>query len=125
MRILFVDDDDSRGFVWRTWLEDAGHTVVRAATGLDALTDSRPFDVALVDVHLPDIGGTDVCSVLKQRDRSARVVLFSALFTSPHEQAEGLRGGADRYLAAPIDKSTVLRAVASFTPAAEASSLDA
>jgi DNA-binding response OmpR family regulator len=113
MPILYVDDDESRTLVRSAWLRTAGFKVVTALNGRDALTldqTSHPRAV-LVDVHLPDIGGVELCERMKAEHPKRPVILFSAIFRSPHEQLEGLSAGADLYLADPIDRETFLRSV--------------
>ncbi len=67
--ILVVDDDPDV----RQWLEDLltrdGHLVVAAASGRAALRRStaREFDLAVVDLQLPDMAGLEVLTALRQR----------------------------------------------------------
>jgi len=60
--VLVVDDMDLHRTILRRWLERQGHRVWDASNGKDAvgLASSRPFDLILLDLDLPDISGCDV-----------------------------------------------------------------
>lgn len=76
-RILVLDDDLGMCRTIGDVLEHRGHAVqiaTQARVGLDLLTTS-PADVAIVDIRLPDISGTDVLSAIR-RVRPATEVIF-------------------------------------------------
>jgi CheY-like chemotaxis protein len=62
-RLLVVEDDQTIGQVLRDSLGQHGHDVRWRQTGRDALRDAEghTFDLALVDLGLPDLDGTEVC----------------------------------------------------------------
>jgi CheY-like chemotaxis protein len=57
--VLLVDDDQAKRYIVATWLRRAGHTVVEAATGQEALAKAASAELILLDVNLPDI--SDPC----------------------------------------------------------------
>jgi DNA-binding response OmpR family regulator len=81
--------------------------VVEAASGHEALRRVATTLPALVllDVHLPDMSGMDVCRQLKANPSTAAipVLLRSAVFTRSSDKAHGLEGGADGYLVEPVE----------------------
>ncbi|WP_246564568.1 fused response regulator/phosphatase [Streptomyces roseirectus] len=92
-------------------LRRAGHRVVDAASGRDALrevdvrlSEGDRFDVALVDVGLPDMSGFELCRRLKAAPRTATlpVVHFSAA-VAPLDRCKGLDAGGEAYLTVPAD----------------------
>jgi DNA-binding response OmpR family regulator len=87
-------------------------TANTGAAAIDLALRYRPKAI-LLDVHLPDIGGVEVCRALRARPefQSTPVILISALFRSPHDQLEGLNEGALLYLIEPIDREMLLTAV--------------
>jgi CheY-like chemotaxis protein len=84
--ILLVDDSDGVRLTVTAFLEDLGHHVVCAgslAEGRDRL-GAASFDVALVDLHLPDGLGTALLAELRGRHPTvARVLLTGADAAGP------------------------------------------
>jgi PAS domain S-box-containing protein len=105
--ILNVDDHDGARYVKTRILQGAGFHVVEAANGTDALSLTRQMLPALVllDVKLPDINGIEVCRRIKDDPLTASVLVLqtSAALTGRDDKIRGLEGGADNYLAAPIE----------------------
>jgi CheY-like chemotaxis protein len=114
--ILNVDDNEPMLFARSTMLRTEGFHVLEAQTGRAALQILQAHipRLVLLDVHLPDMSGLDVCRHIKadSRLRNVKVVQTSATFSSPHDQLEGLQaGGADLYLAEPVARGTLLSIV--------------
>ncbi|WP_426112532.1 response regulator [Massilia sp. PWRC2] len=105
--ILNVDDNDGARYVKTRILAGAGFQVEEAANGTDALAQVARLLPALVllDVKLPDINGIEVCRRIKADPASAHVLVLqtSAALTGRDDKIRGLEGGADNYLAAPIE----------------------
>ena len=59
--VLVVDDDEAKRYILTTWLRRAGHTVIEAATGREALELAGAAELVLLDVNLPDMSGYEVC----------------------------------------------------------------
>ncbi|MFJ1970897.1 SpoIIE family protein phosphatase [Streptomyces sp. NPDC087903] len=118
--VLIVDDVEASRFAMSTVLRRAGHKVVAVGGGAEALGEldvrlrkgTLP-DVALVDVHLPDMSGFELCRLLKQRPRMADlpVVHFSALATAPVDRCQALEEGAEAYLTVPAEPEEIESAV--------------
>jgi len=105
--VLVVDDDPlgREGFAWL--LRDAGFQVEEAGTGQEALrlTAERQPQLLVLDVVLPDMEGYEVCRRLKADPATAStlVLLVSGLGVRTEQRVVGLDGGADGYLAKPVD----------------------
>ncbi|MEN3274279.1 MAG: hypothetical protein V7631_69 [Massilia sp.] len=110
--ILNVDDNDGARYAKTRILQSAGFKVLEAANGTDALAMVREEDPALVllDVKLPDINGIEVCRRIKaDPDTNCVLVLqTSAALTGRADKIRGLEGGADNYLAAPIESDELI-----------------
>ena len=111
--ILNVDDYAPARYARTALLRSWGFDVCEAGTGAEALklvSQQRPA-LVLLDIHLPDMDGFEVCRRLRRAHDGAAlpIVHVSATFTSGAHQALGLEGGADGYLIEPIDPA-VLRA---------------
>lgn len=110
--ILNVDDHDGARYAKTRILRLAGFDVVEAANGMDALRhvrESKP-NLVLLDVKLPDINGLEVCRRIKDDPASAMVLVLqtSAALTGRADKVRGLEGGADNYLAAPIEADELI-----------------
>jgi len=110
--ILNVDDNDGARYAKTRILQSAGFDVVEASNGTDALNVVKRSSVALVllDVKLPDINGIEVCRRIKADPDSAMVLVLqtSAALTGRADKIRGLEGGADNYLAAPIEADELI-----------------
>src|SRR5690349_16686236 len=90
--ILHVEDDESTRFVVRRVLESAGFHVLSAATRAAAASLVAGADVAVLDMHLPDGTGMDLCRAIKGGPRAQRVpvMILSATSTAQEDRARGL-----------------------------------
>ena len=114
-RILVVDDDPALLRAYARILEKAGHEVVQAAGGEEALRACEREEPALVllDANLPDVDGLEVCRRIKQDCglESPFVIMISGLKTGPEDQARSLEAGADGYLTKPVEARTLVAPV--------------
>jgi PAS domain S-box-containing protein len=98
-------------------LQNAGFTVVEAATGAAGLAAIAQHQPALVilDVKLPDLNGFEVCRQIKSNPQTCfiPVLHLSASFVESQDKAEGLDSGADGYLAQPVEPIELLATVRS------------
>jgi PAS domain S-box-containing protein len=110
--ILNVDDNDGARYAKTRILKSAGFEVVEATNGTDALSTIKRGGISLVllDVKLPDINGIEVCRRIKADPDSAMVLVLqtSAALTGRADKIRGLEGGADNYLAAPIEADELI-----------------
>jgi len=110
--ILNVDDNDGARYAKTRILKSAGFEVEEATNGTDALAAVKRHNIALVllDVKLPDINGIEVCRRIKADPDSAMVLVLqtSAALTGRADKIRGLEGGADNYLAAPIEADELI-----------------
>lgn len=103
MRVLLLEDDRETARALRAGLELEGHDVRVAPTAREALSlvDSQVFDVAVLDVLLPDGSGYEVLERLRARQRATQVLMLTAL-GSVDDRVAGLDRGADDYLVKPF-----------------------
>ena len=105
--ILNVDDFEPGLYAKSRVLRLAGFEVFEAATGEETLrlTHELKPDLVLLDVHLPDVSGIEICRRIKTDPSidSILVIQTSATFTEVRDRVRGLEGGADAYLTEPIE----------------------
>ncbi|MCC6591076.1 MAG: response regulator [Bryobacterales bacterium] len=116
--ILNVDDHEPARYARRRVLEQAGFVVFDGSRGEDALRlieEVHP-DLILLDVHLPDRNGLEVCRHIKSDRRlsSTIVIQISASATSGSQAAEAMENGADAYLTEPVDNDVLVATVRAF-----------
>ena len=127
MDVLLVEDDDSIAVPLAEGLRREGFTVVRAATGEEALAAATP-DIVLLDLRLPDLDGLEVCRRI--RAHSAVPIIVVSARGEEVDRVIGLELGADDYVVKPFGIRELvarIRAVArrSSTPQGESERIDA
>ncbi|HYW05578.1 MAG TPA: ATP-binding protein [Longimicrobium sp.] len=114
LTVLNVDDYPAALYATTRLLRQAGFNVLEAATGTDALARaSETPDLIILDVNLPDVDGFEVCRRIKADPRTASipVLQMSAAYRGSEHRAQGLEGGADAYLAQPVEPRELLATV--------------
>jgi signal transduction histidine kinase len=112
--ILSVDDNDAIRYSFTRYLREGGYEVVEARTGEEALELARQNPALItLDVNLPDINGYEICRRLKGDPvtRDIPILHISASYVDANDRARGLEGGADAYLAEPVDRLELLATV--------------
>lgn len=105
-RILIVEDDAMMRKMLREGLHPGGFEVIECAEGgaaLDLARKDKP-DLVLLDMHLPDRWGAEVCKELKSdpATKHIAVVILTGEARTVENRVEGLELGADDYLFKPI-----------------------
>ncbi|MCA1989804.1 MAG: response regulator [Desulfarculus sp.] len=115
-RILLVDDEESLRQLGETLLSQMGYQVTTAGSGEEALdlyrTRSDGFDLVVLDLGMPGMGGHRCLEALLANDPTVRVVVASGY--SAHSQVrESLAAGARAFVAKPFRRVELLSAVRS------------
>jgi len=112
--VLIVEDDEITRDAMAKVLVREGYLVLTAASGHDAIGQLRtplsPIDVVVLDVHLPDVSGIDLCARIRQLHPSMPVVVC----TGEADAEEGgrlLRLGVTRYFLKPMSVDELLATV--------------
>ncbi len=100
--LVIEDDNEMAGFVERV-LEEAGHRVERAKDGAEGLAKARSseFDALVVDRMLPGKDGLTLLKEFRAAGGTTPALFLSAL-GDVQNRVEGLKAGADDYLAKPF-----------------------
>ena len=113
--VLVVDDEAASRFAKSQILRRADFDVCEAGNGHDALRIARDRNpgVVLLDVHLPDMSGFEVCRRLKADSVPVprSVLQISASAISDADRASGLENGADAYLTEPVGTDVLIATV--------------
>ena len=107
-RILVVDDEPQIRRVLRTTLIAQGYEVFDAKTGEEALLAVRQqrFDLVLLDLNMPGIGGLETCRELRRGFDAAIIML--TVRDAERDKVEALDAGADDYVTKPFGMEELL-----------------
>jgi DNA-binding response OmpR family regulator len=108
-KILLIDDEPNLRLTLAAILQKAGYQVVMAENGMIALAAMRAncFDLAFLDLKMPDINGLELLPKLHQIDNGLPVLILTA-HASLDSSLEAIKLGARDYLLKPIDPPSLL-----------------
>src|SRR5215471_19516003 len=111
--ILLVDDDVNIRETMKAILEQEGYNVRTAGSGAEAIKRSNDelFDVAVVDMRLPDVLGTDLLGKLRKRTPKTRKIILTG-YPSMNNAIDSVNEGADAYILKPVQADVVLKTIA-------------
>ncbi len=109
MRILLIEDETELRDQIAEALGAKGEIVEAAATGEEGLYMGReyPFDVAVVDLGLPDMEGQEVIRAWREEGRDFPILILTAR-ARWQDKVAGLEAGADDYLVKPFHMEELL-----------------
>jgi DNA-binding NtrC family response regulator len=112
-RLLVVDDELDFARMIQTSLVQSGYRVdiAQSATQAIALQRKKPYDLALVDLRMPEMTGLELLQYLKLRDKRIFIILMTA-YGSFSVGIEALKRGACDYLAKPFKLKAMKEKVA-------------
>lgn len=112
-RVLVAEDEEAiREFIV-IHLRRAGYTVAEAADGVQAMElfeKQGDFDVAILDIMMPEMDGLEVCKALRTQDRNIGIIMLTAR-TQENDKVAGLLGGADDYVTKPFSPTELMARV--------------
>jgi DNA-binding response OmpR family regulator len=111
--LLIVDDDRSFVEAVAIFLTDHGYRVIESFGGVEGLDRLRRNDVdlAIVDVHLPDLGGIDLTATALDAGLVRAVILISS-DDHPEVARRAVAAGANAFLAKPLAPAQLLDTIA-------------
>ena len=114
IKIVAVDDNEAHSYLVSKLLAKAGYSVQQAFTGDEMFSLVGPdTDLVVLDVHLPDSNGFDLCRRLRANPTTARVPII--FLSSTTQLSEGRKVaaevGAQDFLAHPCEPSELLNVV--------------
>jgi CheY-like chemotaxis protein len=114
LSILLVEDNDDARTTLELLLEMEAHLVRGVETGAEALSQAEePFDVALVDIGLPDMDGYEVARRLREtpHGKAAHLVALTG-YGQPEDRRRALEAGFDTHLVKPVDPDHLVKLLA-------------
>jgi two-component system, OmpR family, KDP operon response regulator KdpE len=103
-----VDDDPQIRRTMRATLIARGYEIADARTGEKSLDRirSETYDLVLLDMNMPGIGGKETCRILRQASDIAIIML--TVSNSEKERVDALEAGADDYVTKPFSMPELL-----------------
>lgn len=110
--ILIVDDDESTGDILTLILNKKGYKTEIARTGREALEKARRrfFNLALLDIRLPDMEGIELIAPLKEIHPDMVIIIVTA-YASVDNAMRALNEGASGYITKPLSMDKLLTIV--------------
>ena len=111
-RILIIDDDENIRKVLQTILEDEGYQVDTAETAKKGIEKSNEsyYNLALIDVRLPDMEGIELLSKLRDTKPKMRKIIVTGYPTLQNAVA-AVNRNADAYIMKPFDVEKILKTI--------------
>ena len=111
-RILIVDDDESIRKVIATILEEEGYNVESVETAKKGIekSESSFYNLALIDIHLPDMEGIELLAKMHETKPRMRKIIITGYPTLENAVA-AVNKGADAYILKPFDVEKILATI--------------
>ncbi|MEO8278056.1 MAG: response regulator [Ideonella sp.] len=126
VKVLVIDDSNTIRRSAEIFLKQAGHEVLLAEDGFDALgklIDHGP-DLVFCDILMPRLDGYQTCAIIKRNPRFVDLpVIMLSSKDGLFDKARGRLVGSQDYLTKPFTKEQLLQAVQTYCPAAQRSDM--
>ena len=111
-RILAIDDDENIRKVLVAILEDEGYTVESVGTAKEAIEKSKRkfYNLALIDIRLPDMEGIELLTKFRETTPRMRKVIVTG-YPTLQNAVDAVNKGADAYIVKPFDVKKVLKTI--------------
>jgi signal transduction histidine kinase/DNA-binding response OmpR family regulator/streptogramin lyase len=117
LRILLAEDNLINQRVGQSLLHKAGHTVVVACNGRQALEllDQESFDLLITDIQMPEMDGYELIAILRSREaangRHLPIIAMTA-YAMEGDRSRCVEAGADDYVAKPVQPRQLMETIA-------------
>src|SRR3954447_6771022 len=108
-KVLVIDDEEAIREGLEMLLLSEGYSVELAQNGTEGIQkiESRPYDLVLLDLMMPDISGMQVLSEVRERDRETPIFMITA-YGSVEAAVRALKLGANDYFSKPWDNEKLV-----------------
>lgn len=112
VRVLVIDDDENIRKVLQAILEEEGYAVEAVDTAKKGIEKSEKsfYNLALIDVRLPDMEGIELLSKLRDTEPKIRKIIVTGYPTLQNAVAS-VNKGADAYIMKPFDVEKILQTI--------------
>ena len=111
-RILVIDDESVICDACRLVLAEKGHAVDRCLTGKTGLLaiERSTYDLILLDMKLPDIDGTEILKIVREKAPAPCVIVMTG-YSTMSNALQAMKLGAADYLAKPFTDDELVEAI--------------
>lgn len=111
--VLVVDDNASGRYAVARALREAGYQTLEASGGAEALLIAANASAVVLDVHLPDLHGIEVCRLLRSDRKTAAlpIIHVSAVYVEAADREAAREAGANAYMVAPVPAHDLVDAI--------------
>jgi DNA-binding NtrC family response regulator len=111
-RILIVDDDENIRKALTAILEEEGYSIESVDTGKKAIerTRRKSYNIALIDIRLPDMEGIELLTKVKDTVPRMRKIIITG-YPTLQNAVEAVNRGADAYILKPFDIDKALKTI--------------
>jgi len=108
--LLIAEDDELNQCIYTEQLSnDYEVKIVQNGKECLAALEERTPDVLILDIHMPELHGYEVCQIIRQNPKyKSLAIIFVSAFASEEEQQTGLKIGANDFLTKPYQEQDLL-----------------
>jgi len=116
LKILLAEDNPINQKLTIRLLEKAGHSVVLASNGLQAVEhyEKEKFDLILMDVQMPEMGGFEATGIIREKEKSAGThipIIAMTAHAMKGDKEKCLEAGMDGYVTKPVQLDAFFQAI--------------
>ena len=116
LRVLLADDNPTNQKVVELLLEQHRHRVTTVGNGREAVAMSaeQPFDLVLMDVQMPEMGGLEATAAIRARERETGVhtpIIAMTAHAMSGDRERCLEAGMDAYVSKPLRPADLMAAI--------------
>jgi len=113
LSVLVVDDHTQNRYGTARMLRAAGYKTMEAASGAEALEFAEYVCAVVLDIHLPDLMGFEVCRMLRKDPRTANlpIIHVTAKHITEEDRRESQESGANAYFRSPPDPDELVKTI--------------
>ncbi len=113
---MVLEDEPKVGAFLKEGLEEQGYIVNLVTDGIlgKVAVEKSKYDMAILDVLVPHINGLELCSIIREKDKSIPILMLTALGTTENK-LKGFESGADDYLVKPFEFEELLARIKALT----------
>ena len=110
MKALVVDDEKNIAEILEILLEDKGFSVDKVFSFKEAIEKKENYDIAFIDIRLPDGSGLDLIPYLKKINPDIQIIMITA-FADSKTAVEAIKKGAVDYISKPFEIADIKRII--------------